>query len=276
VKENCEALGISESWYYRRKKRKKKGKKEHLLLKIKEIIEEHEENKNYGARRIEMRLKQKGEEAGYGRIYRVMKEAGLIKKRKRYSKGITKEDKEAQKSENLIGQNFRAEKLNEKWVGDITEVQCYDGKIYTMAIMDCYNGEIVGLETRDNMRKELCIEGFEAACKRRGARGMIMHTDRGSQFTSGGYRESLKKAGAKQSMSGVGNCYDNARIESFFATLKKEKLYRIKSHQRKKEEVKSIIFRYVHGYYNRCRVNTANPKGWAPIEYIERKEKKAA
>jgi len=275
VSEMCEVLGVDESWYYRRKKREKVDKKGHLLLKIKEIREEHPENKKYGADRIRIRLEQKGEKVSYGRVYRVMKEAGMLKKRRR-AIGITKADREAEKSENLIGMDFRAERVNEKWIGDITQVQCYDGKLYVMAIMDCWNGEIVGLEICDNMKKEMCIRAFEGAVERRGAKYMIMHTDRGSQFTSAGFRESLKKAGARQSMSGAGNCYENARIESFFATLKKEKVYEIKAHQKRKEEVKSEIFRYIYGYYNRIRVNTANPGGLAPTAYREREQKEAA
>ena len=268
-------MGVSESWYYRRKKREKVDKKGHLLLEIKEILKEHKENKNYGAERIRIRLEQKGKKVSYGRVYRVMKEAGLLKKKKR-SIGITKADREAQKAENLIGQDFKSERADEKWIGDITQVQCYDGKIYIMAIMDCWNGEIVGLSIEENMKKEMCIRAFEEAVNKRRSRGMIMHTDRGSQFTSGGFRESLRKAGARQSMSGTGNCYDNARIESFFATLKKEKVYEMKAHQWKKEEVKSEIFRYIYGYYNRVRVNTANPEGLSPLEYREKHEVRKA
>jgi len=267
-------LEVSESWYYRRKKREKVDKKGRLLLEIKGILGEHADNKHYGAERIRIRLEQKGQKVSYGRVYRVMKENGLLKKR-RWSKGITKADVEAEKSENLIGMDFRSEGANEKWVGDITQVQCYDGKIYVMAIMDCWNGEIVGLEIADNMKKEMCIRAFEEAVNKSGARKMIMHTDRGSQFTSAGFRESLRKAGARQSMSGAGNCYENARIESFFATLKKEKVYEMKAHQKRKEEVKSAIIRYIYGYYNRIRVNTANPEGLAPVAYREMELKEA-
>ncbi|MBA9086861.1 transposase InsO family protein [Fontibacillus solani] len=122
----------------------------------------------------------------------------------------------------------------------------------------------------DNMRKELCIQAFENARKARNARGMIFHSDRGSQFTSGVFRESLDKRGAIQSMSGTGRCYDNARMESFFATLKKEKLYKIRTERYPMAYVKSIIFRYTMVYYNRQRIYTANPGGWPPAMYRER------
>lgn len=203
-------------------------------------------------------------------IYRVMKSNGLIKRKKHHPNGITKEDKSAQKSENLIKQDFTAEQANEKWLTDITEVPCRDGKLYVCPVLDCYNGEIVGLSMADNMRKELCIEAFEAAASSTGARGMILHSDRGSQFTSNGYRESLKSYEAKQSMSGTGRCYDNARMESFFATLKKEKLYRLKTERLSMAQVKTIIFRYIMVYYNRQRINTMNPLGLPPASCRER------
>ena len=114
------------------------------------------------------------------------------------------------------------------------------------------------------MRKELCIDAFEQACRRHNAYGMILHSDRGSQYTSHKFRESLELHGAKQSMSGTGRCYDNARMESFFATLKKEKLYKIKTELLPMGLVKSIIFRWVFTYYNRERIYTPNEQGYPP------------
>ncbi|WP_110945321.1 DDE-type integrase/transposase/recombinase [Paenibacillus phocaensis] len=128
----------------------------------------------------------------------------------------------------------------------------------------------------DNMRKELCIQAFENACKARNARGMIYHSDRGSQFTSQAFRACLAKRDVVQSMSGTGRCYDNARMESFFATLKKEKLYKIKTEQYPMAYIKSVIFRYIMVYYNRQRVYTSNPGGWPPTIYRERMLSQAA
>jgi len=199
-----------------------------------------------------------------------MKKHGLIKKKKRYPNGITREDATAQKSENLIQRDFTADAPNKKWLTDITEVKCSDGKLYLAAILDCFNGEIVGLSIDDNMRKELCIQAFDNACRSQKARSMIIHSDRGSQYTSAGFRDCIARYGAIQSMSGTGRCYDNARMESFFATLKKEKLYQIKTEQYPMEYVKTIIFRYVMIYYNRLRVYTSNPGGWPPVEYRRR------
>ena len=157
-------------------------KHEYLLAMILKIRAEYQENENYGIGRILLKLQQKYEYKGSLRtIYRVCKDNNLLIKRKRNPNGITKADKEAQKSENIIKQDFTAEAPNEKWLSDVTEVACSDGKLYVSAVFDCYDGAIVGLSMDDNMRKELCISSFESACKRYNARGMIFHSDRGSQ-----------------------------------------------------------------------------------------------
>ncbi len=267
----CEVLAVSESGYYRSlKPTPKQERQERLLVKIKDIIGEYEDNRNYGVQRILLALSQIDMTTSYSTVYRIMKKHDLLKKAKRYPNGITREDAAAQKSENLIQRDFSSSTPNAKWLSDITEVPCSDGKLYLSAVMDCFNGEIVGLAMDDNMRKELCIQAFESACKARNARGMIYHSDRGSQFTSQAFRESLAKRGAIQSMSGTGRCYDNARMESFFATLKKEKLYQIKTEHYPMAQIKSIIFRYIMVYYNRHRIYTSNPGGWPPAIYRER------
>ena len=97
--------------------------------------------------------------------------------------------------------------------------------------------------------------------------GMIFHSDRGSQYTSEAFKAALKSCGIIQSLSGVGHCFDNARMESFWATLKKEKIYRIAAYKLTREQVKSIVFRYVFVYYNRIRIYTSNPYGLPPVNY---------
>jgi transposase InsO family protein len=274
----CEVLAVSESGYYRSLKppARKQEQQQRLLVKIKDIIGEHEDNSNYGARRMLLALSQIDIHTSYSTVYRLMKKHGLLQKAKRHPNGITREDAEAQKSENLIHRDFSASAPNQKWLSDITEIPCSDGKLYLSAVLDCFNGEIVGLAMDDNMRKELCIQAFENACRTRNARGMIYHSDRGSQFTSQVFRACLVKRGAIQSMSGTGRCYDNARMESFFATLKKEKLYKIKTEHYPMAHIKSIIFRYIMVYYNRRRIYTTNPGGWPPTIYRERMLSQAA
>lgn len=259
TKRLCEILKVSESGYYKHlRSLNRPVKHATLLAQIYELLREDEENSNYGVRRIFMYLKlYKGYLGSYSTIWRVCKENNLMIKRKRSARGITKADSAAQKAENIIQQDFTSDAPNCKWLTDITEVPCKDGKLYLAPILDCYDGKIVAFKMDDNMRAKLCIDAFKRANQVEKAYGMILHSDRGSQYTSKSFREALSKVGAIQSMSGTGRCYDNARMESFFATLKKEKLYRLNTHQLSKDQVKSIIHRYIH-YYNLRRIYSTN------------------
>ena len=144
------------------------------------------------------------------------------------------------------------------------------GKVYISPILDCFGGEIVAMRMADNMRKELCSTTVLSMVQRfPETKGAILHSDRGSQYTSGEFRDVLDEYGIKQSLSGVDHCYDNARMESFFATLKKELLYRLPLYKMTSEEVMERVFQYVFVYYNRMRVTTMNPGGWPPSVYRE-------
>ena len=128
---------------------------------------------------------------------------------------------------------------------------------------------------RDNMKKELCIDTVQAL-KRYPVKDAILHSDRGSQYTSAAFRETLEVLHIRQSLSGVDHCYDNARMESFFATLKKELLYRLPTYRMPMEEVKTRVFRYVFIYYNQLRVYTSNPGGWPPAVFRRMQQELAA
>ena len=224
-------MKISESGYYRwLRNQGKPGARQFLLVKIQGILSEHPDNKNYGVRRMQAALAQKGTHVSLRTVYRTMSEAGLIHRHRR-PHGITKADTETQNRENLIKRNFSADKPLKKLLTDITEVQCADGKLYVSPILDCFNGEIVALEMRDNMKKELCIDTVKQLREKYGRLdGTVLHSDRG-----------------------------------FFATLKKEKLYHIPTYRMKREEVKTVIFRYIFGYYNTQRINSFNAGGLPPV-----------
>lgn len=273
----CKALNASESGYYQYLKSSQRPNKDEVLsVAMQEIHDLHPCNDNYGVNRMQQALEQKHIFAGIRRIKRIMREKGWLHKPHRRPKGLTKVDSETQKNENLLKQDFRSEVPYKVLLTDITQIQCYDGKLYISPIMDCYNGEILALQMDDNMRKELVMKTVEEAAKRYQIRHAILHSDRGSQYTSEGFRGLLKDLDIEQSMSGVNHCYDNARMESFFATLKKELLYRLPTHRMKREDVKTIIFRYVFVYYNQMRVYTANPGGWPPAVYRRMNELAAA
>ena len=264
----CCVLNVSEAGYYKYIKNLDKPDKDTFLsAAIMEIIDESSFNDNYGVPRMKTALLNKGLKVGTRRLTRLMRTLGLIHERKRRPKGLTKATTEVQEQENLIKQDFTADKPFTKLLTDISQIQCADGKLYISPILDCFGGEILALQMRNNMKKELCIDTIEAAARRYPSRGAILHSDRGSQYTSDEFRKTLKSNGVTQSLSGVDHCYDNARMESFFATLKKELLYRIPTHTMRRSKVETIIFRYVFTYYNTIRINTSNPGGLPPAAY---------
>ena len=264
----CVVLNVSETGYYRFKRNLgRPGKDAVLSAVMQDVLDEHPFNDNYGVDRMQIALMHRGYTVGKRRISRIMKENGWLHERKRRPKGLTRATTEIQEKENLIKQDFTSDQPYQKLLTDISQIPCHDGKLYISPIMDCFNGEIISLVMRSNMRKELCIDTFNAAAKRFPLNGAILHSDRGSQYTSETFRETLSNAGVLQSLSGVNHCFDNARMESFFATLKKELLYRIPTYKMKMDEVKAIIFRYVFVYYNRIRIYTSNPDGLPPAAY---------
>ena len=220
-------------------------------------------------------LEQRGIRAGKRRITRLMRENGWLHTLKRRPKGLTKTDPEAMKAENLLKQDFGADQPCRKLLTDITQIQCANGKLYISPVLDCFDGEVLSLCMRDNMKKELCIDTVHAL-RNLPIRGAILHSDRGSQYTSTAFREKLQEMGLRQSLSGVDHCYDNARMESFFATLKKELLYRLPTYRMPMEEVKTRIFRYVFIYYNQIRVYTRNPGGLPPAVFRKMQAEQAA
>ena len=266
----CKALNISESGYYRWLKNKDKPTKQQLLLvEIRKILKEYPDNDNYGSRRMHTALAQRGIHVSVRTVYSAMKAGGYIHKYRK-PHGITKATTETQERENLIKRDFKSDAPMTKLLTDITEVSCADGKLYLSAVLDCFNGEIVAFQMHDNMKKELCKDTVSQIINRFGRlQDVILHSDRGSQYTSEAYREELKRHGIIQSLSGTGHCFDNARMESFFATLKKEKIYQIAAYKLPREQVKTIIFRYVFIYYNRVRIYTRNPLGLPPAKYRE-------
>jgi transposase InsO family protein len=205
-----------------------------------------------------------GKKVSYGKGYRLCREYGLLTKR-RNPKGITKADPKAQSSEDLVRRDFIADAPNEKLLTDITEMACRNGKLYLCAVLDCFDAAITGFSMDTNMKTPLCTAALNSAMKRYGVpKGCIVHSDRGSQLTSHLYRATLEANGLRQSMGRTGTCADNARMESFFATLKKELIYRLPLYRLTRNEVRSYIFEWI-AYYNRKRRHTANEGSLPPL-----------
>lgn len=269
VRQMCASLSVSESGFYKWKRNRSRPKAwQKLLVEIHKILGEHPDNANYGVERMMMALNQRGIKRSYSTVKRAMKNGNLLHESRRSPDGLTKADKKADRPENIIKQDFTASEPDKKWLTDITQVQCSDGILYIAPVLDCYRGEIVSLAMDTNMKKELCIKAINDAYKLRNpGDGVIIHSDAGSQYTSRKYRTTLGGFHAVQSMSDIAKCYDNARMESWFATLKKEKLYKLSTVQMTVEEVKKEVWRYTFAYYNTIRITTVTNDGFPPSYY---------
>lgn len=201
----------------------------------------------------------------YGKGYRICKENGLLTKQ-RTPRSLTKADHQAQKAEDLVQRNFKSDKPGTKAFTDITEIPCSDGKLYVCGILDAFDSAITGFSMDTHMRAELCTAALMDSVRRYGhAEKCIVHSDRGSQFTSHLYRDVLEAQGFVQSMGRTGICYDNAKIESFWGTLKTELVYDLPLSRMTRDEVRHVIFEWVESYYNRRRRHTTNENHLAPL-----------
>lgn len=261
----CDVLDVTrQGFYWYLKHRNDPWKYEDIAEKMRVIVEEDECNDTYGRCRMNQALKLKypNEDVPSERtVYRIMERIGLSHRPNRKPHGITKTDRNARKSENLLNRDFRAGSPLKKCVTDITEIPAKNGKRYVSAIFDCYDLGVLGLSMSDNMKTELCTSTIENMVKSNpSVCGMILHSDRGSQYTSASYRAELSRHGIIQSMnSDGGRCHDNARCEAMWARMKDELLYgRYDTKQMTIEELKTLIWRYFIIYWNNRRICSAN------------------
>lgn len=189
-----------------------------LLAQMHKILEEDEENKNYGVRRMQIALEQRGIKRSLSTVRRIVARGNLLHEDRRSPDGLTKADKKAMRPQNIIKQDFSAQAPLRKLPTDITQIPCKAGKLYVSPlfdcyIFDCYNGEIISLAMDTNMKKELCIKMITEAYKNFDIKsGAIIHSDSGSQYTSGKYKKTLGQLHTVQSMSGVGKCTDGKLV----------------------------------------------------------------
>jgi transposase InsO family protein len=229
-----------------------------LLADIKKILAEDIFNKTYGKRRMYEKLQLDYDcPHCYNTVQKVMRENGLLKKLKR-PKGLTRADKVAQKSDNLLLRDFTASEPNKKVVTDITEYQGCDGKVYTSGIFDCFDNLCLGLSTASHMRAELVVETFTSAAASYDLRQAIAHSDRGSQYTSEEFRKAIADLKIKQSMnSAAGRCHDNAKCESMWARGKVEILACYDTKKMTCDELTKVIHYYYLVYWNHRRICSA-------------------
>lgn len=233
-------------------------------------------NDTYGRIRMRIALMQRLPEGAHipceGTIQKIMVQTGLGHSKRRKPNGITKAERNARKADNLIQRDFSAHKPCLKCITDITEIKGRNGKLYVSGIFDCFDTAALGLSMDTNMKTPLCVKTLANACLHHPElRNAIIHSDRGSQYTSKEYREAIKLYGIRQSMNGDGGrCHDNARCESIWARMKEELFYgRIRTEDYTVDELKQIVWRYFMSYWNNRRICTANG-GLPPM--VKRKE----
>ena len=253
VPELCMFLEVSESGYYAWLNRApSKRAQENARLEL-EIKASHKRTREaYGAERLQKDLAANGIHSGICRIKRIKREQGLYCKQTRKFKATTDSKHTLPVAENKLKQEFKTEAPNRVWVTDITYIPTKEGWLYLAGHKDIFNGEIVGYAMGERITKNLVRESLlRAVAAKRPAKGLIHHSDRGSQYCAIEYREALEQFGMTASMSRKGNCYDNAPMESFWGTLKQELVHHRK--YRSRQEAMQEISEYIEVFYNRQR-----------------------
>jgi len=252
----CQVLKVSRSGYYQWSKYpNNKRKIEDMGLKQKIIVIYYNSRRTYGSPRIHQKLFRDGYHVGKKRVERLMKETGIHAVAKKKYRATTDSKHTLPVTANSLNRNFSVNKSNQFWVADITYIYTQEGWLYLSTIMDLYSRKIVGWSMNHKITQELVIQALNMAIKQRNpSRGLLLHSDRGSQYASYCYQVLLKRNGILCSMSRKGNCWDNAVMESFYRTLKVELIYQKKYETR--IEAQRDIFEYIEIFYNRERLHS--------------------
>ena len=272
-------LEVSRSSYYAfingqiRKPSERKTNNEILLGKIKIIFEQSKQR--YGSPRVHRKLLQQDERCSLGRVKRLMRQAGLyaVNAKKHKPK---QEKAEVTETKNLLLEPAnRPTAINQVWHSDITYIPTDEGWLYLAGVIDGYSKYMVGYAMSDTMKTDLVIQALHSAITRRKPnQGLIHHSDKGSQYTSYRFQDELKHHHMQASFTGTGACFDNAIIESFWATLKKELIYQ--THFKTRDQARLAIFEYIEVFYNRERLHSSllyqSPHGFELIQISQPKE----
>lgn len=252
----CRLLSVSVSGYYDWRERKPSRRditNQVLAKKIKAIFDE--EKSRAGAVRIAKRLNNEGEPVSRNRVAKIMRSNGWRARAAKKFKATTNSSHQLPVAPNLLQQNFLAHQPNEKWVSDITYVWTEEGWLYLAVVMDLYSRKVVGWALSERMTKQLVIDALQMAIwSRKPTKGLVLHSDRGSQYCSYEYQQLLTQHGIVCSMSKRGDCYDNAAMESWNHSFKVEAIHGEKFVTR--AIAKNHVFEYIEIYYNRKRLHS--------------------
>ena len=253
----CRVLGVSSSGYYAWCDRplSMRARTDQALLDQIQAIHERSRG-TYGAPRIHAELRAQGVRCGRKRVARLMREANLIGAQRRRYRGTTRQDRQAVPAPDLVQRDFTASAPDRLWVADITYVATGEGWLYLATVLDAWSRRIVGWAMGDTLRTELVVDALNMAVwNRRPAAGVVHHSDRGAQYTSLTFSRRCRDAGLTPSMGSIGDAYDNALAEAFFASLETELLMRHRFATRKAARL--ALFDYIEAFYNSHRRHSA-------------------
>ena len=245
----CRVLEVSTSGYYvwlKRPPSERDRTDAELLGRIQQFYERSDGT--YGVPRIRKDLFEAGIRVGHKRVARLMLMAGLRGVCRRRRVITTQRSGSARRADDLVDRTFAGDGPNQLWVADITYVPTWAGFLYLAVVMDVWSRKIVGLSMASHLRKELVLAALNMAIEQRRPHDVIHHSDQGTQYTSIQFGVRCRQAGVRPSMGSVGDCYDNAMCESFFATLQCERLDR--RTYRTHDEARLDLFQFIEGWYN--------------------------
>jgi transposase InsO family protein len=253
----CEALGVSTSGYYAWRNREPSQRQQEdqwLGEQVERVFDES--RRTYGSDRIHQTLRQEGIRTSRKRVARLMRERGLRSVRARKKRrGLTRAGNHAYIAPNRLQQDFTAAARNEKWVTDTTYIATKEGWLYLVSVMDLYDRQVVGWAMGEHHDAALATDALDMAIRRRQPTpGLIIHSDRGSEFANARFQQRAQQAHMHLSMSSTGNCFDNAAAESFFATVKLEAVQDRVFVSR--QAARQYLFDYIEVFYNRQRLHS--------------------
>ena len=261
----CRVLRISRSGYYASAKRLPSLRATRDAALTTQVRASHARSDGtYGAPRIWEDLREAGEHVGQKRVARLMRAAGIVGVHRRRSVHTTRRGAAEVEADDLVKRDFKANAPNELWVADITYVPTWAGFLYLSVVLDAFSRRIVGWAMATHLRTELVLNALNMALQQRRPSSVIHHSDHGSQYTALAFGQRCGAMGVRSSRGTVGDAYDNAMAESFFATLECELLDRRTFHSQ--AEARIAIFRYIEGWYNPHRRHSAIGQ-MSPVTY---------
>ena len=273
VKKMCQVLQVSRGGYYDWKQRQLAGpskRRKHREKLLGQIREAHRQSEGvYGSPKVHRELKAQGVEVAENTVARYMKQAGIRSKvAKRFVVCTTDSSHDHPVASNVLDRRFDVQEWdspNKAWCTDITCIWTDEGWLYLAVVMDLCSRKIVGWAMADHVKAELCTDALKMALEqRKPAIGLLHHSDRGVQYACEAYQSLMESKGMVSSMSRTGNCYDNAAMESFFATLKRERVYH--EHYYTHAQARASVFEYIEVFYNRKRRHSS--LGYkSPVEF---------